>query len=249
VTLHPLAEHFGSVGDAYQRGRPEYPPAVVGALAAELELPPGARVLDLGAGTGKLARALLAAGLDVVAVEPQAELRVLLAETVGQDRALEGVAEAIPLADTSVAAVTAADSFHWFDRPAALAEIRRVLEPRGGLAVLTMVPDWGGASWAHELGEMMRELRPEHPYFDGPSWQQWLAQVGGWERPREVRVTSSQPADDPNVLDYLASVSWIAAMEPAKRTEVLARAAALVESGETPEQMSVHVVIGLARLA
>src|SRR5262249_50379019 len=91
VTLHPLAEQFGSVADAYERGRPEYPPAVAGALAAELQLAPGARVLDLGAGTGKLARALLAAGLDVIAVEPQAELRALLAENVGRERALDGL--------------------------------------------------------------------------------------------------------------------------------------------------------------
>jgi SAM-dependent methyltransferase len=249
VTLHPLSEHFGSVADAYERGRPEYPPAAVGALAAELGLAPGARVLDLGAGTGKLTRALLAAGLDVVAVEPQPELRALLADAVGEGRTLDGVAEAIPLADGSVATVTAADSFHWFDRPAAIAEIQRVLAPRGGLAVLTMVPDWGGASWAHELGELVRELRPEHPHFDGPSWQQWLADAGGWEQPREVRVTASQPSAGTHVLDYLASVSWIAALEPDRRTEVLARAAALVGSGQTPEQMSVHVVIGLARLA
>jgi SAM-dependent methyltransferase len=191
----------------------------------------------------------VAAGLNTVAVEPQPELRALLAETVGEERALEGVAEAVPLADSSVAAVTAADSFHWFDRPAALAEIRRVLEPRGGFAVLTMMPDWGGASWGKELGELMGELRPEHPNFDGPSWQQWLEQDGGWGPPREVRVTTSQPTDGTNVLDYIASISWIAAMEPARRTEVLARAAAMVASGDMPEQMSVHVVIGLAQLA
>src|SRR5436305_9033770 len=58
VQLHPLAQRFADVADAYERGRPEYPPAVVGALAAELEIPPGAPVLDLGAGTGKLSAPL-----------------------------------------------------------------------------------------------------------------------------------------------------------------------------------------------
>ena len=65
MALHPLAAQFASVADAYERGRPEYAPAVVGALAAELRLAPGAPVLDLAAGTGKLSRALLAADLDV----------------------------------------------------------------------------------------------------------------------------------------------------------------------------------------
>ena len=70
MTLHPLAEQFASIADVYERGRPEYTPAVVGVLAAELGLAPGAPVLDLAAGTGKLTRALVAAGLGVVAVEP-----------------------------------------------------------------------------------------------------------------------------------------------------------------------------------
>jgi ubiquinone/menaquinone biosynthesis C-methylase UbiE len=247
VTLHPLAEQFGSVAEVYERGRPEYAPAVVGALAAELGLAPGARVLDLAAGTGKLTRALLAGGLDVVAVEPQGELRALLAGSVGPERALEGVAEAIPLPDDAVDAVTVADGFHWFDRAAALVEIRRVLRPRGGLVLLTMIPDWAGADWAHELGELMRELRPEHPHFDGPPWQQYLAEDGSWVRPREVRVTTTQPARP--VLDYLASVSWVAAMSEEQRRETLARAAAaLAEAPAAPEQMSVHVVLGLAEL-
>ena len=79
MTLHPLADRFASVADEYELGRPEYPPGVVGALAAELGLKAGATVLDLAAGTGKLSRALLAAGLDVVAVEPQQALRERLA--------------------------------------------------------------------------------------------------------------------------------------------------------------------------
>ena len=127
MQIHPLARQFATVADSYERGRPEYAPAVLGAFAAELGIGPGEPVLDLGAGTGKLSRALVAFGFDVVAVEPQAPLRRRLAGYVGADRALEGVAEAIPLADASVAAVTVADAFHWFDRARALLEIHRVL--------------------------------------------------------------------------------------------------------------------------
>ena len=171
MPLHPLAERFATVADSYERGRPDYPPAVTDVLAAELRLAPGARVLDLAAGTGKLSRALLAAGLDVITVEPHAALREVLAGHVGAERVLDGRAEQIPLASGSVAAVTVADAFHWFDRQAALAEIRRVLVPGGGLAVLASVPSWRGASWAHELGTLMFARRPEHLHFDGPPWQ------------------------------------------------------------------------------
>ncbi len=96
MALHPLAARFASVADAYERGRPEYAPAAVGALTAELGLASGAPVLDLAAGTGKLARALLAAGLDVVAVEPQLQMRERLAATIGTERVREGFAEQIP---------------------------------------------------------------------------------------------------------------------------------------------------------
>jgi SAM-dependent methyltransferase len=247
VSLHPLARQFASVADAYERGRPEHAPAVVGALCAELGVPPGARVLDLAAGTGKLTRALLAAGLDVTAVEPQGELLRTLAASIGAERTLEGLAESIPLPGESVAAVTVADAFHWFDRAAALAEIARVLAPGGGLALLTTVPDWRGATWAHELGELLRSARTEHPHFDGPPWQEAVRASSGWSEPREVQVTTFHPADADGTLAYMASFSWVAALPDDERAALLANAATLIAAGETPPLMQVHVTLGLAR--
>jgi SAM-dependent methyltransferase len=247
VALHPLASQFNSVADAYEHGRPDYPPAVAGALSAELGLAPDARVLDLAAGTGKLTRALLAAGLDVLAVEPQAAMRERLAEIVGGERIREGIAEEIPLADASVDAVTVADGFHWFDQARALAEIRRVLRPRGGLAVLTTVPDWTGTSWAHQVGTMMQDLRPEHPFFDGTPWQDTVREADGWTDPRDVRVTISQPADPSRIVDYIASMSFVAALPDDHRADWLGKVARLVEEGEMPAELPIHFVIGLTR--
>jgi SAM-dependent methyltransferase len=248
VALHPLADRFAAVAGEYERGRPEYPRAVTGALAAELSLAPGARVLDLAAGTGKLSRALLAAGLDVVAVEPQRELRERLAVAVGAERALEGLAEAIPLEPGSVQAVTVADAFHWFDHAAALAEIARVLAPAGGLAVVTTAVDWSGASWAHELGSLITRLRPEHPQFDGPPWQQALAADGSWEELREVRISASAPAHPERIADHVASMSWVAAMPESERAATLEQVRGLIEQGTTPAQLAVHYALGLTRL-
>jgi SAM-dependent methyltransferase len=249
VALHPLAEQFASMADTYERGRPDYPPAVVDALMAELGVGSGAPVLDLAAGTGKLTRGLVAAGLDVVAVEPQPQPRSRLAADIGAERVRDGLAEEIPLPDASVEAVTVADGFHWFDHARALAEISRVLRPRGGLAVLNAVPDWRGASWAHDLGTLIHRSRPGHPFFDGPPWQESARAAEGWTAPREVRVTTSQPTSPRRIVDYVASMSFVAALPDAARAGWLAQVAALVEEGETPAELPVHFVIGLTGLA
>ena len=247
MPLHPLAEQFATVAGAYERGRPEYAPAVVASFSAELGLPPGGRVLDLAAGTGKLSRALLAAGLDLVAVEPLPSLREVLAEHVGADRVLDGVAERIPLPDASVDAVTIADAFHWFDQAAALAEVARVLRPGGGLAVLGMLPDWSAATWAQELATLLLERRPEHPHFDGPPWREAVRAAGGWSAVREIRVTTTQPLRREKIVDLVASMSWIAAMPESQRAATLEQVRACIDAGQTPAEMPTHVVLGLVR--
>src|SRR3954453_10155595 len=114
--LHALVAGFADVAAVYERGRPEYPPEVVSLVAGELgdAARPPARMLDLGAGTGKLTRRLLAAGFDVVGVEPLERMRAALARGVGPERALDGRAEAIPLGDAALGGAVCAEAFHWF---------------------------------------------------------------------------------------------------------------------------------------
>jgi hypothetical protein len=92
-------------------------------------------------------------------------------------------------------------------------------------------------------------LRSEHPYFDGPPWQEAVEAAGGWTDPWEVRVSASAPADPEGIVAYVASMSFVAALPEDERTARLAQVAELVESGETPDELGVHVVIGLTRLA
>jgi SAM-dependent methyltransferase len=115
---------FGGAAEDYARGRPSYP-----LDAITWVVPSGARrVLDLGAGTGRLTEKLLAIGMDVVAVEPLADMRRHIPAAA---ESFEGTAEAIPLPDASVDAVVAGQAFHWFDIERAMAEIHRVLRPGG----------------------------------------------------------------------------------------------------------------------
>jgi SAM-dependent methyltransferase len=127
------ASSFGTAATAYAEHRPDYAQA---AVRWALEPAPGLRVLDLGAGTGKLTATLLAAGCDVTAVEPDPAMLAELRRALPQVRALAGNAEAIPLPDGSVDAVLAGNAMHWFDMSVAGPEIARVLAPGGVLAGL-----------------------------------------------------------------------------------------------------------------
>jgi SAM-dependent methyltransferase len=128
-----LASSFGAAVAAYAEHRPDYAQA---AVRWALEPAPGPRVLDLGAGTGKLTAALIALGAEVIAVEPDPAMRTELRRALPAVRALPGSAEAIPLPDASVDAVLAGNAMHWFDMAVAGPEIARVLAPGGILAGL-----------------------------------------------------------------------------------------------------------------
>ena len=103
-------------------------------------LPLASTVLDLGAGTGKLTGLLVTRFGRVVAVEPAEAMRRRLATLCPEAEVLAGSAEEIPLAQASVDAVFAAEAFHWFDGKRALAEIARVLRPRGALVLMWNLP-------------------------------------------------------------------------------------------------------------
>lgn len=244
--VHPLAAHFGSAADVYERGRPGYPPDVVAAIAGALGLEGREPVLDLAAGTGKLTRGLLAAGFAVTAVEPSPEMRARLERTAPEARILDGLAERIPLDSGSQSAVTVADAFHWFDAPSALAEIRRVLAAAGGLASINALPDWGALAAGPGIGKLIDEVRPEHPFFDGPPWLELVAAEEGWSDLREITVVAPQPASAAQLVAYVGSISFIAGLPEAERIAWLDRVASLLDGTEIPAELPVRYRIGLA---
>jgi len=152
--IDPAAASFERVAAEYDFGRPSWPPAAVESLG----LPRSTIALDLGAGTGKLTRVLLDHFDRVIAVEPLDGMRALIPR---EAEVLTGTAEAIPLADASVDAVFAGESFHWFDWPRALAEIARVLRPHGTLALFwNRGPEDGVRPWPKGVDDVIE--RAEH---------------------------------------------------------------------------------------
>ena len=220
--VHRAARGFEQAADAYERARPAYPRAAVAWLCEHLGIARGRRVLDLAAGTGKLTRSLVAVGADVVAVEPIAEMRERLPSEV---EALDGTAEAIPLPDASVDAVTVAQAFHWFDAGRALAEIHRVLRPGGGLGLI-----WNTRDERDELQRAITELL-ERLRFDrtgevrAPRWQGGSARASLNGSPlfgdvETYETSQRQELDAEGVVERFLSVSFVASAAPEERAEV-----------------------------
>jgi SAM-dependent methyltransferase len=133
VDVKDSRERFAATADDYQRYRPSYPAAVLDWIVTTTGVTPPARVADVGAGTGIFTRLLAARGFDVVGVEPNPAMREL-ATARGGPRYQAGEATRTGLPDASLALITAAQAFHWFELGPTLAEWQRVLAP-GGWAV------------------------------------------------------------------------------------------------------------------
>jgi ubiquinone/menaquinone biosynthesis C-methylase UbiE len=233
-----LAKSFGAAASEYERVRPEWPPVVVDRAAALLGLGRDSEVVDLAAGTGKLTR-LLAERFDrVVAIEPDDRMRALLG-----GEALAGTAERIPLPDTSADAVFVGDAFHWFDAPVALAEIARVLRPRGGLVLLWN--DW----WETEppIPEAASELLREPYERSGRSFQAdvhaWRGAFDGssFEPPREQRLRGETTRSAEGLATLFCSTSSTASLDPAEREALRRRLLGLL-SGEYRLPVEVELV-------
>ena len=133
AVVNELALSFGRVAALYDRVRPNYSQESLDRAQEALGLDASAQVLDLAAGTGRLTHELAKRFARVVAVEPDDGMRAFVTE--GQ--VLAGIAENIPLPDSSVDAVFVGEAFHWFDAERAVRELERVLRPRGGVALFS----------------------------------------------------------------------------------------------------------------
>lgn len=221
------AAGYARAPDAYERGRPGYPEEAIALLAAELGLRPGARVVDLAAGTGKLTRALAALGADVVAVEPVAEMRDVLAAALPSVTALAGTAEAIPLEDASVDAVVVGQAFHWFRGDEALEEIHRVLRPRGRLGLVWNLRD-ETVGWVAELTRIMEPHRGGAPRAASGAWREPFERTLRFGPLRQASFRHSHRLAPAAVAARVASVSFVAALPEAERERVLGRVRALL---------------------
>jgi SAM-dependent methyltransferase len=223
----PLAEAGFHDAEAYARGRPGYAPAAVRRLTAELGLTRASRLLDLAAGTGQVSRAFAPAVGSIVAVEPSRSMRRLYARSVPAAELLAGVAERLPLEDRSVDAVVVGEAFHWFDGPAAVAELARILRPGGGLGLLWNVPVGMAPPWPAELGALLERHRaatvPAERRYASGRWRAALLAGGTFTPPASCSAEHEQRLDHETLVAQVASWSFIAALPEAASRATLAR--------------------------
>lgn len=223
---------FGAVAAAYAEHRPDYPPdAVLWCVAPLGRDIAGLRVLDLGAGTGKLTALLAEGGADVHAVEPDAAMLAELRRRLPSIRALGAPAEAIPLPDGSVDAVLCAQSLHWFDLSRALPEIARVLTTGGVLGALwnsddDRVPWVAGLRDAAEgaAAPTLSSRRAEAAHFTADQFGMRFTPV------ERAEFANGQPRTAASLVALLATHSTVLVMSPAERDRVLGQARAYLAS-------------------
>jgi SAM-dependent methyltransferase len=206
---------------------------VVERLARALDLRAGTTVVDLGAGTGKLTRLLVPTGARIVAVEPLAEMRAVLEAAVPEAEALEGTAEAIPVADGTADAVTAAQAFHWFDAARALPEIHRVLRPGGRLGLVWNSRDLDDPLQAR-VEELISPYREWYPQQMTQSWREPLRASPLFGAPDEFSVRWEQELTRDELAERVLSISAIAALPSARRAPLLDRIRSVIGDGRKP---------------
>ena len=237
MTVPRLAQAFDRVAAVYEDSRPSYPQAALELL----DLKPGLRVLDLGAGTGKFTRLLAATGADVTAVEPLAAMRAKLEEAVPSAKLRPGTAEQIPRADAAFSLVPVAQAFHWFDPARALPEIARVLVDGGRLAVLYNAWDPDDPVGA----QILDVLAPHDPPDLRRRHESTLAVLSRSELFRgatQRKLHYTETFDVDRLVGRVASISFIASAPPDVRGSVEAALRALAPaSGQFAVEMRTNL--------
>jgi len=230
---------FGQVASHYGRYRPGPPVAAVDWL-----LPAHVgRVVDLGAGTGALARLLVGRADEVVAVEPDDRMRSVLVEEVPGVRAVSGRGEAMPIPDASADAVLASSSWHWMDPVPALTEVGRILVPGGLLGALWSGPDPDGPFLVQARRLLAAHGGAATADTDQPGSEIATLIMGDGGRPiSTLEIPPGVPFEPPEhrvfawdaaldadeLLGLLGTFSWIIMMPEQTRRRVMAEARRLL---------------------
>lgn len=226
---------FGESADVYDRSRPTYPREAVEFFVSTLGIGVGSRVCDLAAGTGIFTRLIADRGATVVACEPVAGMRAQLRMHLPVLATVAGTAERLPFADASLDAVTIMQALHWFDGPAATAELHRVVRPGGRVGFAWNARDrsidWLDAVWC--VMDRVEKRAPWRAHDRTGDGDQQFGDPNGWTEGRAgvfqigfspivyARFFHEQPVTPEQVVDRVAGVSHVQVLPAGERAAVL----------------------------
>lgn len=243
-----LATSFDAIAADYARFRPDYPAALLDAVEEAAGRPlAGARVVEVGAGTGIASRLLLDRGARLVAVEPGAGMAAELRRTLPTAALLRGDGNALPLAAGTADVVCYAQSFHWTDPARSLPEARRVLRPGGALTLWWNTPDLSH-DWVRRQEERLAERCPAYHGVGQPVPAPELLREHGFA-PVRRSVRWSRRVRVADHLRRLRTHSFVSVMgvdaEPVLRAEEK-ELLAVFPDGWVTEPFVVELVVGVA---
>lgn len=230
--MHEVARAgFGRSAEAYDRARPDYPEEAIDWLWTALGLRRGDRVVDVGAGTGKLSRRLAERGAEVVAIEPVEAMRARLAANAWSPTvtAMDARAERLPIDDAWAGSVVSGQAFHWFANKAALGEFHRVLRTGGRLGLIWNRRRLEDPTQA-AISELLEPYRGEAPRHASDAWRLPLERSPLFAEVETHEVGFVQVLDRAGLVDRVGSTSFVAALDHEPREALLARVASLVDA-------------------
>ena len=230
MSIHTTAEQGFTAGvSAYDKARPDYPAECTQYVIDALHIDESSVVADVGAGTGKFTQALVPTGATIIAVEPIDAMRDKLEGALPSVKAVAAAAESLPFADGSIDAIVCAQSFHWFNAQAALAEFHRVLEHDGKLALVWNVRD-DRIPWIHALEGIITEYETITPHRDLHTVHHALH--GLFSEPVHREFVNVQELSEDGLVTRIASISFIAMLPVHEQERVAARVRELVRTHE-----------------
>lgn len=205
-TLNPLNRFSDRVED-YVKYRPSYPKAAIDKILEDFTLPITAA--DIGAGTGISSRLLANHGVKVIAIEPNEEMRNAgIRDNTTSVEWKDGTAENTNLPENSVDLVTCFQAFHWFTPEPTLAEFRRILKPKGKLAVIWNFRDEKDEFTA-EYSRIIREASNNHPAESKMKTVEPLKETAYFKNFQEYNFVYQQELDLTGLIGRAMSVSYL----------------------------------------
>lgn len=230
---------FGQVAELYEQARPSYPVALVEDTLSYAGMRDGARILDVGAGTGKATRLFAECARSIVALEPSAEMAQVARRACADYRQVTIVETdfenwTVPAAAFGL--MISAQAWHWIDPEIRYEKARAVLQSGGALAVFWNHPDWKRCPLRGDLDRAYRDAAsefaptgPMHPAVEFgdliSDWDAELSAVKGFDCPETRTYRWEQRYTTEQYLRLLATHSDHIVLEPEVRTRLLDRVA------------------------